>query len=421
MLLFWLACSTSAPEPSAAPPAPAAQPKAVEDDGELLEALGYVDGTEDEDESEGVVLHDRERAWQGLNFYASRKQSRAQLLDMDGKVLHTWKGPKTTGWQHVTLLPDGDLLVLEKDKQLFRIDKDSKLLWTFRARVHHDLDVAPDGTIWVLARRFVERPRLHPRRTVEDYVQVLSADGEPLREISVLDALLDSPYAFLVNDSDALTAIHYDDTHRKMQKPYDVLHTNHLELLDGTAADKNPAFRAGNLLLNTRITETPFVLDPETREIEWLWGTSALMYPHHPTVTPEGTVLIFNNGVEETGSQILEVDPGTNDIVWAYGPEKHFFSAYRGSNQRLPNGNTLITESDTGYVFEVDPKGETVWEFRNPHRKGRRRKQVRMAIWRMTRFAPDALDFPFAGDDEEADEPEDAETEGDEADEAASG
>lgn len=393
-----LACSTAPapPEPSD-PPASAEEQgdDEVGDDGELLEALGYVDGKVDEDESEGVVIHDRERAWQGVNFYASRKQSSAQLLDMDGKVLHSWKGPKTTGWQHVTLLPNGDLLVLEKDRQLFRIDRDSNLLWTFEGRVHHDLDVQPDGTIWVLARRFVKRKQLHPRKTVEDYIQVLTAQGEPVREISILDALADSPYAFLINDSDGLTALHYDDTKRKPRKPYDVLHTNHIELLDGTAAKKNSAFRKGNVLLNTRITETPFVLNPSTGAIEWLWGTSVLMYPHHPTVTPDGNVLIFNNGIEETGSQIVEVDPKTNDIVWTYGPEKHFFSAYRGSNQRLPNGNTLITESDTGYVFEVTPKGDIVWEFRNPHRKGRGKHRVRMAIWRMTRFAPDELAFDY--------------------------
>lgn len=391
MFLLWLACTTSPPEPSD-------EPVSLEDDGELLEAIGYVDGKEDEDESEGVVVHQRDKAWQGLNFYASRKQSQAQLLDMDGKILHTWTGPKTTGWQHVTLLPNGDLLVLEKDRQLFRIDRDSNLLWTFRARVHHDLDLQPDGTIWVLARRYVHRPKLHRRGpTIEDYIQVLSPDGEPLQEISILDALEASPYSFLINDSEGLTAVHYDATRRKPKQPYDVLHTNHIELLDGTAAKKNKAFRKGNVLLNTRITETPFVLDPKTKKIEWLWGTSVLMYPHHPTVTPDGNVLIFNNGVEETGSQIVEVDPKTNDIVWTYGPIKHFFSAFRGSNQRLPNGNTLITESDTGYVFEVTPKGEVVWEFRNPDRKGTGAKQVRMAIWRMTRFAPDELDFTFAG------------------------
>jgi hypothetical protein len=34
----------------------------------------------------------------------------------------------------------------------------------------------------------------------------------------------------------------------------------------------------------------------------------------------------------------------------------------------LPNGNTLITESDGGRLVEVTPKGEIAWEFLNPVR-----------------------------------------------------
>ena len=35
--------------------------------------------------------------------------------------------------------------------------------------------------------------------------------------------------------------------------------------------------------------------------------------------------------------------------------------------QRLPNGNTLICEGDTGRLFEVTSAGELVWEYVNPH------------------------------------------------------
>jgi hypothetical protein len=38
-----------------------------------------------------------------------------------------------------------------------------------------------------------------------------------------------------------------------------------------------------------------------------------------------------------------------------------------GSAQRLPNGNTLITESAFGRVFEVTKEGEIVWDYVNPY------------------------------------------------------
>ena len=52
--------------------------------------------------------------------------------------------------------------------------------------------------------------------------------------------------------------------------------------------------------------------------------------------------------------------------------------------QRLPNGNTLITESDAGRVFEVTEGGDIVWEFVNLDIMEAGEHRV---IWRMTRVS----------------------------------
>jgi hypothetical protein len=98
--------------------------------------------------------------------------------------------------------------------------------------------------------------------------------------------------------------------------------------------------------------------------------------------------LHFDNGLKH--SRILEIDPLSGRVVWDYSPKSGFFSRARGSNQRLVNGNTLITESDRGYVLEVTPKGRIVWKFVNPQID---KKKHREAIWRMTRFDPATLTF----------------------------
>ena len=54
----------------------------------------------------------------------------------------------------------------------------------------------------------------------------------------------------------------------------------------------------------------------------------------------------------------------------AYAEDSKFYSHFKGAAQRLPNGNTLITESTRGRAVEVTPAGEIVWEFYNPHRAG---------------------------------------------------
>ena len=46
-----------------------------------------------------------------------------------------------------------------------------------------------------------------------------------------------------------------------------------------------------------------------------------------------------------------------------------FYSSYISSAQRLPNGNTLITEGSDGHLIEVTPEHEIVWEYVNPYFK----------------------------------------------------
>ena len=57
------------------------------------------------------------------------------------------------------------------------------------------------------------------------------------------------------------------------------------------------------------------------------------------------------------------------------------------SAERLPNGNTLITESDKGRAFEVTHAGEVVWEFWNPVILDGKRAR----IYRLVRHTPERV------------------------------
>jgi hypothetical protein len=50
------------------------------------------------------------------------------------------------------------------------------------------------------------------------------------------------------------------------------------------------------------------------------------------------------------------------------------YSALLSSAQRLPNGNTLITEGMDGRIFEITAEFDTVWEYVSPYysQKGNR-------------------------------------------------
>jgi len=300
---------------------------------------------------------------------------------MDGEVVHEWSHGEDS-WEHVELLAGGEILVLVNDKRLFKLDRDSNLLWTLEGRFHHDLWVRPNGEIYVLFRRAVRVTAIHDELDVfEDQVLILGPDGARRDAISLLDVLQKSQFGFL------LPSLSPTWDGAEDGGALDVLHANHVEVMDGRLQHLNPLFAAGNLLISVRNINAIFILDGRSRDVLWLWGPTNLTFQHHPTLLENGNILVFDNGIKR--SRVLEVELRSRRIVWQYEAD-HFFSAKRGSNQRLPNGNTLITESDAGYVFEVTRSGEIVWEFANPNISD---TEERRAIWRMTRLPASSLDF----------------------------
>ena len=77
-------------------------------------------------------------------------------------------------------------------------------------------------------------------------------------------------------------------------------------------------------------------------------------------------------------------------------PEEPFESEVRSSQARLPNGNTLITESDGGRIFEVTRPGQIVWNYINPvraRREGDGQDVIPIVSW-AERVDPGFLDWP---------------------------
>jgi hypothetical protein len=52
------------------------------------------------------------------------------------------------------------------------------------------------------------------------------------------------------------------------------------------------------------------------------------------------------------------------------------YSGHISSAQRLPNGNTLITEGASGHLLEVTPEREIVWEYVSPYFNRRNQNHI---------------------------------------------
>jgi hypothetical protein len=399
-----LACSEPVPEES--PPEQAPQPDRVEQpnrilgrwlpvrdaDAELtpeqreriaqLQALGYVAGSIKAPAFVNVVRYTGE-AYHGLNFFISGHAPEARLIDMRGTVLHRWRyrfsdawpgGPTDNQnilfWRRAHLFENGDILAIHEGLGILKLDRDSRLLWAHEMPVHHDMHVMPDGRIFVLARAAHMVPSVSDETPVlEDYVVILDSDGTEIDRFSLLEVFDNSAEEHSWNRA-SRNFWDKQQTRQLTADREDLFHTNSLYVLDGSESS-HPAFREGNLLISMCHLDMVAVVDPARRQVTW---SSAGMFSlqHDPTVVEGGKIMVFDNNYAPERSRIVTVDPDTRDIAWRYGeaPEEAFFSRTCGTAQRLPNGNTLITESDNGRAFEITPDRKIVWEFYNPHRSG---------------------------------------------------
>jgi len=351
---------------------------------------------------DGVAEYRKSAVQPGLNLYNSYYQPAAALLDMDGRVLHRWRtdagGPR---WHYVRLLPGGDLLVCVEDERLMRMDWNSRILWQTPMRAHHDIAVAADGDIYTLSGS-EEMALISGIRVpvINEYIEALdAATGVRKRRLSFLDlfpgdltaAAAGRSLAQIFDPRDFLWRILRQKSRNRLLlrrlTGFDLFHANALKILD---RDVPGLGRQGDLLLSLRSLDTLAVVDAATGALRWRWGPGTLEEPHDPSLLPDGHILVFDNGTRRKYSRVLEIDPATGSIAWEYraGAAAPFYSNWGGAAQRLPNGNTLVTESDDGRVFEVSRGGEIVWSFMNPD-DGAEGK--RATIYRMVRLTDPAL------------------------------
>lgn len=360
----------------------------------------------------GVTIKRSQLMQEGPTVYLSGSEPTVFLIDADGNVLHSWTKQfsevwsRDAGWMpepqpdsHVYfrkahIFPNGDVVALYEGVGdtpygygIVKLDKDSNVIWSYPGRAHHQFDIGPDGRIYVLTHEFVEGevdefahlegPRL------EDFLVVLSPDGEELKKIRLLTAIADSEYRQMLYNVSSFGLA-------------DPTHTNTVEFIDREKAANFPFGEEGQILLSFRGLHTIGVLDPETSQITWATG-GPWIGQHDPDILPNGNILLFDNfgnfrhpnGI----SRVIEFDPKTMEIVWKYaGTEQSpLASTIRSDEQRLANGNTLITESDGGRIIEVTPEGEIAWEFVNPVRGGPDGDRIPIIAW-TERLDPASLD-----------------------------
>lgn len=345
---------------------------------EPLNALGYLDAYQQpESDVSGVVFSEPEHCYGGYRLYVSGHGPEACLISVDGVQKHSWtvslskafpEVPPHEAYAHrfrrAHVYPDGSLLAIFDLAGLVKLSMDSEIVWTHQGYSHHDLEVQPDGTIYVIdAELRSDGETVH---SLVDYITHLSAEGAVLSRFSLEDCFAGSQYAPLLEHSSG---------------GEDILHTNTVHILDecqkalfrellteGEAGERQPATERA-ALVSCRNIDTIALVDLDSQAIVWAL-TGMWRRQHEPVITDRGTIVLFDNLGLGDRSRVVEVNPLSQATLWSYeGTQENPLNSPAGSACHiLPNGNILVVETAPGRATEVTRDKRVVWEFLSPHR-----------------------------------------------------
>lgn len=375
----------------------------------------------------------------GYVLFAPGPSDTTYLIDKCGKKVHTWRSSYHPGLA-VYLLDDGSLLRCgdTENNNFFaggsggiieKLDWDGNVIWSYEISdnsqcQHHDAIQLPNGNI--LAISWETRTKTEATtagRNPSGLGNTIWTDKlveiQPIGTDSGTIVWEWQAWDHLVQD--------YDST----KENFGVV-ADHPELIDinlGTINNFNKDWLHLNgldynadldqVMISCHNLNEVWIIDHSTTMAEaathsggqagkggdllYRWGNpknydrgnnddQRLYQQHHAHWIPdgypgEGSVMVFNNGVNRPGGNASSVDvftppalvdfnypiddgqpfePTLQDWVYMANPANSFFTQTMGGAYRLPNGNTIICEANSGNFFEVDSNGEAMWLYVNP-------------------------------------------------------
>jgi len=358
----------------------------------------------------------------GYTLYTATS-TRTNLMDLNNNVVKFWNHTRSGGYS-VYLLPNGDLIrpALSTGSTINgggasgivqKYNWGGTLIWEYTYssntyRLHHDICAMPNGNVLMIAwevktaAEAVAAGLNHSAVIWPDHIIEVQPSGSNGGTIVWKWHFWDH----LIQD--------YDPT----KANYGVV-ANHPELLDinvGSAGSgdwmhcNGISYNAAldQIVISSHELDEIYIIDHSTTTAEaaghtggrygkggdflYRWGrpsnyrasgSQVFNVVHCSVWIPDsvpggGHIMAFNNREGTNASHVIEIVPPTDSAGFytlvpgtAYGPESPiwtyaasgFYSNHLGGCQRLPNGNTMISESTSGNLFEVTSAGNIVWNY----------------------------------------------------------
>ncbi len=317
-----------------------------------------------------ITNYDAERAYHADTYFQTHVFTPGYfIVDMEGNILWYRSQLETLVGHGIGLdvLENGNVLAMREGSHPNIMDPETdESLWEAEeVQGHHSLAWTPWGSVMTLVAENIMGPGLCT--ITSDRIVEIDVSSEeivwewPLHEY--VDPLVenDGPdFCYGVFD--------YEDWS----------HCNTVKVIEDFVYD-GQTYPAVVMLLSRNL-DTFWMIDYFSQEIIWScgqhgdFGRRIILEPlfntaHEIEMIDTDRFLLFDNGderaIQASRALEIEVDPvaGTANAVWFWKePERIMFSSWGGDADRLPNGNTLITNVANGRIVEVAPNKDKVWQ-----------------------------------------------------------
>ena len=394
----------------------------------------------------GLLTYKPDLIADGYTLFFPRNQPNVYLINNCGEIVHTWEDDDVFVPNNaVYILENGNLVKCKKTPSNGLIGNggggyfveirswENDLIWAYELnttteRLHHDVEVLPNGNILMIAweqrsaEEAIENGRIPETLKTDviypDYIFEINPEtNAKVWEWHVWDHLIqdaDSTKANFgtVEEHPELIDINYLENQGPLD--WDWLHINAIDynaeldqvmlcvpyfneiwIIDHSTSSEEAAghvggnsgkggdllYRVGNPLAYKSGTEEDKILF-FPHDSHWTNDFIDVNHEHHEKI------LVFNNNVGSDFSKMEIFTSSWNQDSMTYLKEDGvypptefinsithpipdaFFSRGLSSVQALPNGNILANSGTQGYFIELTPFNELVWEYKVPMRNG---------------------------------------------------
>jgi hypothetical protein len=385
--------------------------------------------------SSGAVLVDMNgnvvNRWQGLDGFPQKmlpggsifgstgaRSMKYGFQDMLDLVQVDWDGNITWKFDHYERIKDGRQKPRWMLRQHHDYQREGNPVGYYAPGMEPKVD---SGNTLILCHKNLHEPKISDKLLIDDTIIEVTRDGKIIWEW-----ICSQHFDEMEFDENTRNTL-YRDPNMMMTggKFGDWTHMNSMSKLGPNKwyDSGDERFHPDNIIWDGRQTNIIAIIDKKTGNLVWKLGPDYakseelrkigwIIGQHHAHLIPrglpgEGNLLVFDNGgsagygsanpgsptgfsnARRDTSRVLEINPITLEIVSQYPPAGRLmggptlYSNFVSSAQRLPNGNTLITEGGPGRLLEITPENETVWEYVNPYINKRSRTNMIYRAYRV--------------------------------------